>query len=260
MTESLRELRHEYAQQRRLAEQRTGRLEKAGFGGYHAPKLADIKDLGQLRRELNRVTKWNLKDTATVRGARVAHEQQLAARRERAAERRRERAAAEGRQYQPRPPKQTEEQRRESKRESNRRYREKVKAQKEDINKGILEYAKTHTKKQTQALLNLQKGLAKYGIKVKSFKELKAWGDYIKEREADSNKEFYLFDQWLQEAAEEIGKEKEKVTGTDIERMMKDFNEWRAQNDELIKEYARERQTNEYTSEQIWQMFAWRRM
>lgn len=260
MTESLRELRHEYAQQRRLSEQRTGRLEKAGFAGYHAPKLADIKDLGQLKRELNKVTRWNQKDTSTVRGAKVAHERKLTAQRERAAERRRERAEAEGRKYQPRPPKQTEDERRASKRESNRRYREKVKAQKEDIKNGILEYGKTHTKQQTQALINLQKGLAKYGIKVKSFKDLKAWGDYIKERESDSNNEFYMFDQWLQEAAEEIGKEKEKVTGDDIERMMRDFNEWRTNNDELIKEYARERQTNEYTSEQIWQMFAWRRM
>ena len=108
------------------------------------------------------------------------------------------------------------------------------------------------------ALNNLLQGLKKYGIKVKNMDELKAWGDYIKERSKDSDPSRYEFDQWLDEAAEHANKDVRKLTADDINRFKDDFNEWQSNNAELQAEFLRPRTSTEYDSAQmgnLWDVF-----
>lgn len=268
-----------YSQLRRLAEQRSKRLESAGFPGYHAPKVKEISDPKALRSEQRKLEKWLATEGATVKGARIQAERreaEAAERRRRHAEKERERywrkKAEEGRAMKTRPPKLTDEERRQHKRESNKRYREKKKRERErerertraeaDISAGI---GSETDPKIRQAYKNLLSGLKKHGIEIKSWGELKAWGKYIKERNDDSDRNFYWFDQWISDVVDPSGNTPESrddgsrhITAEDIYNTIMDFNSWSADNQALEAEMEKPRRPDEYTGEEfagMWHMY-----
>ena len=210
-------LQHRYAQLRKAAQQRLSRLEKAGFN--QSTTFSKVRDLSpsDFEREIKRIERWLSNDKNTVKGQRQRAERI----REQAREYRRRKAEKEGRQYNPRPPKQDEEERRRRKNEYQREWRKRRKEELENFTTG--------DKKADQALKNLQSGLKKHGIEVRCLKELKAWGQYIKERKADSDRDWYAFMNFLKDAAgEEMPGEKRHVSADDIYQMIEDFNQWKA--------------------------------
>lgn len=254
----------EYSRLRKAAEQRTKRLEAHGFSGYHAPKVREISG-EDLAREYRKIEKWMAKESSTVPGARAVEERRAAeeeARRERKREanrRYRERKRQEqGRAQKTRPPKQSEEERRRRHAESQRRYQ-----QKKNVLKNIDRYNRDD-KKAAQALKNLYSGLKKWNIDVKSYEELKAWGDYIAERSVDSDKDFYTFDKWVSSLVDKTGNTPEQVDARahlkaeDIYNVINDFNQWRDQKAELEAQFTAERRADEYAGDKfgdLWDMY-----
>lgn len=241
-----------YSHLRKLAEQRSKRLEQAGFTGYHAPKVRELD--GNIAAETRKLEKWLNKETATVTGARAVLERRQAAeeerrerRRERERERRREKAEAEGRTYKERPPKPlTDEERRERRREQNRQYRERQRERQRELNEHIGNIAARYGEKAGQRMSNLLNGLGKWGIHPKNADELEAWRKYINEREKDHDKAFYEFDKWIADVADQSGKRKGKINADDIYNLLNDFNQWQADQAGMQAEFERERQPNEY--------------
>lgn len=254
----------DYSRLRKAAEQRTKRLEAHGFEGYHAPKVKDI-DTGDLSREYRKLVKWMGKESSTVPGARAVEERRAAeeaARRERKREanrRYRERKRQEeGREIKTRPPKQSEEERRRRHRESQRRYQ-----QKKSVLENIDRYNKDD-KKAVRALKNLYSGLKKWSIDVKSYEELKAWGDYVAERAVDSDRNFYAFDQWVSSLVDKTGNTPEDVNAKahikadDIYNVITDFNTWRDQKAKMEAEFTAERRADEYSADKfggLWDLY-----
>lgn len=234
--------REAYQKLRHAANERIRRLSKAGIeSSYKPPKSKTLTDK-EIEREYNKLVQWMSKSTNTVKGAKAAAAERAAAlearkerKRERERERYQERRKAAGQEYKPRPPKLSEEERRERRREQRRRAREKS-----DIQKN-LDRLKSEDRQKYNALNNLKSGLKKYGIDVTSFQQLEAWGEYIKERNEDKNKDFYLFDIWIDQMRDATNKHEETITARDINRVMQNFAEWQSNLDALSDEYIRER-------------------
>lgn len=256
--------RAEYARLRRIAEKRTNRLNQAGYAGYKAPKLSELTG-NQLKLEKLRLEKWLQKEEATLKGARAAEERRAAeqeARRERRRERERarraEKAAQAGRNYTPRPPKQTEEERRQRHNESNRRYRERERERKASLNDEL----KNLPDRVGQNYRNLLSGLNKWGVKVHDMNELRKWMDYIQKRKSQQKNDKYMFDLYIDEMLNASGKSGSKITADDISAVTDDFQRFAADQAEAEADYTRQRQANEYGNDQInemWSRFASKR-
>lgn len=249
----------EYSKLRHAAEARARRLLKAGYDpGYRAPRVATLSP-SELKSEYRRLERWMNAEKNTVKGRRAAAAESAAkaeARRARERERYAEKRRAAGQEYRPRPAQPpTPEQKRERKREYNRRYREKKRQQQTDL-RAWLENLKVTAPTEYHALNNLLSGLNKYGYNARTPEELQQWASYIKERDHDRKKQFYEFDQWLEEAERKIGKSRERITGKDIENMMHDFERWQSNQDDLTAEFLQERQPNEYTADQLGSLWA----
>lgn len=246
------ERRQEYKGLRKLAQQRSKRLQAAGFEGYDAPKLKDIEP-GKLGREMSKIKKWLAKEEATVKGARAVQarkEEQSEQRRlrhnEQNREWRRRKAEREGREIKPRPPKLTEEERKEKKRVYQREYRARKNLDKQ------LQDLKAVDKKAGQALINLLSGLRKYGIKVRNLEELRMWGRYVKDRDAQANPLIYEFDQWLEDVVNTQGKTINGVqdpivmTAEQIFLVVERFEEFQQDYNQMVEELNAPRNPNEY--------------
>ena len=255
----------DYAKLRKKAEQRSKRLEQAGFKGYHPPKVKDLSP-AELAKEKRKLEKWMSKETSTVKGARAD-----LARKEAAAEARRLRhneqnrayrarkAAEKGREIRPRPPKQSPEQRRQRKRLYQREYRKRKKAEKQ-LNSDIQNiYDKD--KRAGQALRNLRSGLSKHGVKVKDIEELKLWGRYIDDRKKGMDPLFYEFDQWLEEMAEAAGtpvngkNDSIELTTEQLYDVLLGFEEWKSDYNAMVEELNRPKQPNEYSYDEFGAMW-----
>lgn len=237
LTPAQKALQHEYAALREKAEARRKRLEAAGFTGYQAPKVKDIEPKN-LKRELGKLRRAMDKPSATVKGARAQ-----------AARQRPERRPPTRQEATVKPPRsEKEDQRRQRHNEANRRYREREKARKQAIKEWL---TKTADKRIGQALQNLQSGLKKYGIRIKSPEELAAWGQYIKERKQDSEQQFYEFDQWLDEMANAVGKNPNRINAGDVMNMLFDFNQWKGEQEALQAEFNRSHSVNEYSGSEL---------
>lgn len=239
LTPAQKALQHEYAALREKAEARRKRLEAAGFTGYQAPKVKDIEPKN-LKRELGKLRRAMDKPSATVKGARAQ-----------AARQRPERRPPTRQEATVKPLRsEKEEQRRQRHNEANRRYREREKARKQAIKEWI-QATRDRDKRIGQALQNLQSGLRKYGIKIKSPEELAAWGQYIKERKQDSAQQFYEFDQWLDELANAVGKNPNRIRASDVMNMLFDFNQWKGEQEALQAEFNRSHSVNEYSGSEL---------
>lgn len=246
LTERQLQQRHEYAQLREKVYDRTRRLEQAGFKGYTAPRIRDLEP-NQIGKEIKKIEKWLGSEGGTVRGARAMaarKEVEAAERAERRREQQREyrqrKAEREGREFKPRPPK-NEEERKLAKRESNRRYRERERERREDIKQG-LEKMRRENPKGAQALQNLQKGLEKFGIKIKNFDELKAWGEYFGKRSQmpDVKKKEYESDRWIEELLNTEGqslddKGRKEISSDAIYDLLQGFEEFKADQSALME-------------------------
>lgn len=272
--------RHEYSRLRELAEKRSRRLEAAGFEGYHAPKLRELDSNRDISREARRLEKWLEQEESTVRGARreearreAEREAREEARRERRREydreyrekhreerrqydqeRRRRQAELEGREYKPRPPKLTEAERRQRHNEASRRSYWKRKSEK-DIQSGIDQTRAEQGNKAAQALQNLLSGLRRYGIPVRSFQELQAWGEYmkmraenrdVKGRELASNQLFEEFAKALDRRPEDADKE---ISTDAVHAMMESFESWKADKEAMESEFSREMENGDYNAD-----------
>lgn len=253
-------LKSEYQHLRKLANARGRRLEAAGFAvGYKAPKASELT-AAELKREYKKLEKWLDSPTATVKGARraaiEAAERKEAARlrkNETERERYRQKKEAEGKKVRQYEKDLTEEQKREKRRQKARERYQKSK----DFKQELRNLKKTSPKEYT-ALNNLLSGLRKYGIKVNSLDELRQWGAYISERDKDGDANKYEFDKWLDEAAEHAQKDIRNLKPDDIDRLVNDFNEWQANNADLVEEFTRERTNTEYDSTMmgsLWDIF-----
>lgn len=266
MRVTIQELRHSYSQARRLAEQRSRRLEAAGFRGYHAPRIRDLEP-GDLKKELKKLQWFNESEQATVRGAR-ARQAAEKIKAEEAAERRRERdrgyykkkVEAQGREYKPRPPKLSEDEQRARKRERDReykrQYRQRIKERERDFVDffGSLENTSGH--RTAQNYKNLLSGLRKHGIKVNSVEELEAWMKYIQSRSDNRKKDEYLFQQWLDDLNNAT--DKKHATPEMIYTMIEDFENYKADQEVMRAEFMKPRSKDEYTEAQmgdIWSMY-----
>ena len=239
LTPAQKALQHEYSALREKAEARRKRLEAAGFTGYQAPKVKDIEPKN-LKRELGKLRRAMDKPSATVKGARAQ-----------AARQRPERRPPTSQEVRVKPPRsEKEELRRQKHNEANKRYREREKARKQAVKEWI-QATKERDKRIGQALQNLQSGLKKYGIKIKSPEELAAWGQYIKERKQDSAQQFYEFDQWLDELANAVGKNPNRIRASDVMNMLIDFNQWKGEQEALQAEFNRSHSVNEYSGSEL---------
>lgn len=260
----------EYRHIRRMAQQRMRRIEQAGIK-IHGPSFPKPTEVQNLTKEIRRLERWMNNPKNTVKGARetqaraeqakAAREAEKEARKEAARLRKNEREReryrreqeAKGKTVTPRQ-KLTDEERRERKRESNRKYREKVKEQ-ERKNVEALE-ATLHEMESSSSprvaahgshLLDMYQQLRDKGIKVHSMDELRKWEEYFNERNRDQDRKLYKYSVWIDEMEAKLGKTASKITGEDIDRVMKDFEEWKAMDAALAQEFTRERQPNEYT-------------
>lgn len=264
----------EYRHLRRMAQQRIRRMEQAGIKtpGPSFPKPSEVQNL---QKELRRLERWMNNPRNTVKGAKEAQaraEQAKAAKEaekearkeaarlrknERERERYRREQEAKGKTVTPRK-KLTDEERRERRRESNRKYREKVKEQ-ERKNIDALEFTLHEMESSSSPrvaahgahLLDMYQQLRDKGIKVRSMDELRKWEEYFNERNRDQDRKLYKYSVWIDEMEAKLGKSASKVTGEDIDRVMKDFEEWKATDSALAQEFTRERQPNEYTPDMM---------
>ena len=255
----------QYRQLRHAAMERARRLNQAGFNtSLDFPRPSDVKNVN---KELERLQKWMNRETSTVKGARAA----AAAKAERAAaaaERKRERERqryeqkrqAEGKTYTRRTAK-TSEEKKAAKRDYQRKYRER---QKEKIAASIadmeqrLDDLRVTDRKAWQMLINLKEALAARGIKVTSYADLRAWGDYIKERRRDSDKQYYNFDTWVEDAAKLAGKKAGNLKKADFDRVRGDFAEWQASQAQQALEHANDLGPNSYSAEtmgDLWSLY-----
>ena len=238
LTPTQKALQHEYAQLREKSEKRRKRLESAGFKGYAAPKVRDIESPAQLKLELAKLQRAMEKPTATVTGARAA------------------KAARKNRQLT-----EKEEARRQRHNDANRRYYERQKERRQEWERAIKEFIteeKSKDKRVGQALANLYSGLKHWGVVIKDPAELAAWGQYIKERKQDSEKQFYEFDRWVQDMAAADAKTIGRVRGSDVMALLVDFEEWKSKQENLKEEFNRERSVNEYSGSafiSLWNAF-----
>ena len=264
----------EYRHLRRMAQQRQRRLEKAGIKSPDpvAPKAADVKNLN---KEMRRLERWMNDPKNTVKGAkaerarqeqaRAFEEAERAARKEAARQRKnerereryRKRKEAEGKTVKPRQ-KLTEEERKERRRESERKYRERVKEetkQKVESLEALLHEMTASSDRNIQTQGNWLSGmydqLKAKGVKVTSLDELKKWKQYFDERNRDKERKLYDFSNWIDEMAAKAGKSASKLKASDIDRVMNDFESWKKEDAALASEFARERQPNEYTADQM---------
>ena len=257
----------QYSRLRKAAEQRAKRLEAAGFTAYHAPKVKDIKP-EDIVRETRKIERWLNRADTTVPGARVAEERRAAEAAERRArhaaaerERYRRKQAEKGRVVHARPPKLSDEERRQRKRESNRRYREKKRQEGQTPEQGLKNLWNTDPVV-ALALQNLLSGLRKWDVEVKNFRELAAWGVYIKERKADADtKHFYFFDQWLDDVLNLNGNSPAGIEparhakAEDIFNLVNDFNAWKADQAALEEMFTAPRKADEYSGEEFGNMW-----
>lgn len=264
----------EYRHLRRMAQQRERRMEQAGIKtpGVSFPKPSEVKNLN---REMRRLERWMNDPKNTVKGARAEQarieqaksfeEAERAARKEAARQRKnasereryRERKAAEGKTVKPRQ-KLTEEERKEHRRESERKYRERVREetkQKVESLEALLNEMTNSSDRNIQKEGNWLSGmydqLKAKGIKVTSLDELKKWKQYFDERNRDKDRKLYDFSNWIDEMAQKAGKSASKLKASDIDRVMNDFENWKKEDAALAAEFARERQPNEYTADQM---------
>lgn len=268
----------EYRHLRRMAQQRERRMEQAGIKtpGPSFPKPSEVTNLN---KEMRRLERWMKDPENTVKGARAAQaraeqaraaaEAEKEARREaarmrkneRERERYRKKQEAKGKTVTPRQ-KLTEEERRERRRESARKYREKVKEETrksvESLETLLDEMTKSSSPriaKQGERLQDMYEQLREKGIKVKNFEELKKWEEYFNERNRDQDRKIYKYANWIEELEAKVGKTASKITGEDVDRVMKDFEEWKASDAALAQEFERERQPNEYTPDMMGNLF-----
>lgn len=268
----------EYRHLRRMAQQRERRMEKAGIKtpGPSFPKPSEVTNLS---KEMRRLKRWMDNPKNTVKGARAAQaraervraaqEAEEEARKEaarmrkneRERERYRKQQEAKGKTVTPRQ-KLTEEERRERRRESARKYREKVKEETrksveslETLLDEMTRSSSPRIAKQGERLQDMYEQLREKGIKVKNFEELKKWEAYFNERNRDQDRKIYKYANWIEELEAKVGKTASKVTGEDVDRVMKDFEEWKASDAALAQEFARERQPNEYTPDMMGNLF-----
>ena len=268
----------EYRHLRRMAQQRERRMEKAGVkpSGPSFPKPSEVKDL---KKEMRRLERWMNNPANTVKGARAAQaradqaraarEAEKEARREaarlrkneRERERYRKQQEAKGKTVVPRQ-KLTDEERKERRRESARKRREKVKEETrksvESLESLLDEMTKSSSPrvaKQGERLQDMYEQLKEQGIHVKNFEELKKWEEYFNERNRDQDRKIYKYANWIEELEARVGKTASKVTGDDVDRVLKDFEEWKKQDAELAREFERERQPNEYTPDMMGSLF-----
>ena len=264
----------EYRHLRRMAQQRERRLEQAGIKtpGPSFPKPSEVKNLNQ---EMKRLERWMNNPRNTVKGAkaeqaraeqeRAAREVEKEARREaarlrkneRERERYRKQQEAKGKTVTPRQ-KLTEEERQERRRESARKYRERKKeetrASVESLEKLLHEMESSSSPRvaaQGSRLLDMYQQLREQGITVKNFEELKKWEAYFNERNRDQDRKIYKYKNWIEELEAKVGKTASKITGDDVDRVLKDFEEWKASDAALAQEFERERQPNEYTPDMM---------
>ena len=264
----------EYRHLRRMAQQRERRLEQAGIKtpGLSFPKPSEVKDVN---KEMRRLERWMNNPKNTIKGAREAQaraEQARAAREvekearreaarlrknERERERYRKQQEAKGKTVQPRK-KLTEEERQERRRESSRKYRERKKEETrksvESLETLLHEMESSSSPRvaaQGSRLLDMYTQLKEKGITVKSYEELKKWEAYFNERNRDQDRKIYKYSNWIEELEAKVGKTASKITGEDVDRVMKDFEEWKASDAALAQEFERERQPNEYTPDMM---------
>ena len=260
----------EYRHLRRMAQQRIRRMEQAGIKtpGPSFPKPSEVQNLN---KELRRLERWMNNPRNTIKGAReeqaraeqakAAKEAEKEARKEAARLRKNEREReryrreqeAKGKTVTPRK-KLTDEERRERRLESNRKYREKLKEQERkniDALESTLHEMESSSSPRVAAhgghLLDMYQQLRDKGIKVRSMDELRKWEEYFNERNRDQDRKLYKYSVWIDEMEAKLGKSASKITGEDIDRVMKDFEEWKATDAALAQEFTRERQPNEYT-------------
>lgn len=267
----------EYRHLRRMALQRERRMEQAGIKtpGPSFPKPTEVQDIG---KEMRRLERWMSNPKNTIKGAReaqaraeqarAAKEAEKEARREAARLRKNEREReryrreqeAKGKTVTPRH-KLTEEERQERRRESQRKYRERKKEETRQSVEALenLLYEMTYSKSprvvmQGQRLLDMFEQLRENGITVKNMEELRKWEAYFNERNRDQDRKIYKYSNWIEELEAKVGKTASKVTGEDVDRVMKDFEEWKQSDANLAQEFARERQPNEYTPDMMGNM------
>lgn len=247
----------EYAKLLKAARQRARRLKAKG---YDAPEFTGTREAakGDLRKEYRKLERWMSKEENTVKGRRAQEERKAEAKRQREAEReakrRRSRSGSEGDGTggaETRPPIETADERRKRlHREAQKRYYEKQKRQKQELEDFV--------KNAPYQYGNLLSGLTKYGVKIKTPEELEAWMKYIQERKADGNPFFYEFDRWLDEAAEAAHKSLNKLTADDIYSMIENFQAWKAEQASMEEQLHRERQPDEYKGDEfrnLWREF-----
>ena len=264
----------EYRHLRRMAQQRRRRMEQAGFKtpGPAVPKAADVKNLS---REMKRLEKWMNDPRNTIKGARVeqaraeqaraAREAEKAARRETARlrkneqerERYRKQQEAKGKTVTPRK-KLTEEERKERRKESDRKYRERKKEETkkkvlslEELLKDMSSSSDKNIARQGNWLSHIYDQLRKKGIQPTSLDDLKKWASYFNERNRDKERKLYDFSNWIDEAEAKLGKTASKIRGSDIDRLLKDFEQWKTEDAALAQEFTRDRMPNEYTQDMM---------
>lgn len=268
----------EYRHLRRMAQQRQRRMEQAGFktSGPAVPKAADVKNLS---REMKRLEKWMSDPRNTIKGARAeqeraeaaaaAREAEKAAKREAARlrkneqerERYRKQQEAKGKTVTPRK-KLTEEERKERRKESERKYREKKKEEKkkkiqslEELLHDMSTSSDKNIARQGNWLSNIYDQLRKKGIQPTSLDDLKKWASYFNERNRDKERKLYDFSNWIDEAEAKLGKTASKIRGSDIDNLLKDFEQWKTEDAALAAEFTRERTPNEYTPDMMGNLF-----
>lgn len=264
----------EYRHLRRMAQQRQRRLEQAGFKtpGPKVPKASDVKNLS---REMKKLEKWMNDPQNTIKGARVeqaraeqaraAREAEKAAKREAARlrknaqerERYRKQQEAKGKTVTPRK-KLTEEERQEHRKESARKYRERKKEETkkkvqslEELLKDMSSSSDKNIARQGNWLSHIYDQLRKKGIQPTSLDDLKKWASYFNERNRDKERKLYDFSNWIDEAEAKLGKTASKIRGSDIDRLLKDFEQWKTEDAALAQEFTRDRMPNEYTQDMM---------
>lgn len=268
----------EYRHLRRMAQQRQRRMEQAGFKtpGPAVPKASDVKNIS---REMKRLEKWMNDPRNTVKGARVeqaraeqaraAREAEKAAKREAARlrkneqerERYRKQQEAKGKTVTPRQ-KLTEDERKEHRKESERKYREKKKEETkkkvlslEELLKDMSSSTDKNIARQGNWLSHIYDQLRKKGIQPTSLDDLKKWASYFNERNRDKERKLYDFSNWIDEAEAKLGKTASKIRGSDIDRLLKDFEQWKTEDAALAQEFTRDRMPNEYTQDMMGNLF-----
>ena len=264
----------EYRHLRRMAQQRQRRMEQAGFKipGPSFPKAADVKNLSH---EMKRLEKWMNDPRNTIKGARVeqaraeqaraAREAEKAAKREAARlkkneherERYRKQQEAKGKTVIPRK-KLTEEERQEHRKESARKYRERKKEETkkkvqslEELLNDMSSSTDKNIARQGNWLSHIYDQLRKKGIQPTSLDDLKKWASYFNERNRDKERKLYDFSNWIDEAEAKLGKTASKIRGSDIDRLLKDFEQWKTEDAALAQEFTRDRMPNEYTQDMM---------